>query len=107
MHTRRTTRRALALALLLALGALAMSACGGGKGQEEVKVRPLPQYEHDLRPGEYHSVKFEPSLSFRVGKGWSNAEEQLADYSNWGRERSGGYASRTSRRSMNPARRTR
>jgi len=77
MHTRRTTRRALALALLLALGALAMSACGGGKGQEEVKVRPLPLYEHDLRPGEYHSVKFEPSLSFRVGKGWSNDEEQL------------------------------
>jgi hypothetical protein len=61
---------------------LALSACGGAGGQEEAKARPLPLYptEHALRPGEYHSVKFKPALSFKVGKGWSITENQLSDW---------------------------
>ena len=82
------------LAVLVVTGVvLALSACGGGAGQAEgakasqgggqeegVKDRPLPEDPKPLRPGEYHSVKFEPSLSFRVGKGWLNTEPQLPDY---------------------------
>jgi hypothetical protein len=62
--------------------ALVLSACGGGGGgggQEQANARPLPQDPQALRPGRYHSVVFEPSLSFRVGKGWSNTETQLPD----------------------------
>jgi hypothetical protein len=61
---------------------LALSSCGGAGGQEEAKARPLPLYptEHALRPGEYHSVKFKPALSFKVGKGWSITENQLSDW---------------------------
>jgi hypothetical protein len=69
----------LQLATLLVL---ALSACGGAGGQEEAKARSLPLYptENPLRPGEYHSVKFKPPLSFNVGKGWSNTANQLSDY---------------------------
>jgi len=52
---------------------LALTACGSGSAQEEAKGRPLPQDEKALRPGEYHSVKFKPPLSFKVGKGWINS----------------------------------
>ena len=47
---------------------------------EEANGRPLPEQHQDLRPGEYHSVKFKPALSFKVGKGWSNNEEQFSDF---------------------------
>src|SRR5215208_3654835 len=63
----------LQLATLLVL---ALSACSGAGGQEEAKARPLPLYPTGpkaLRPGEYHSVKFKPPLSFKVGKGWINS----------------------------------
>ena len=70
----------LMVGLLATLLVLALSACGGAGGQEEAKARPLPQYEHPLRSGEYHSVKFKPALSFKVGKGWSITENQLSDY---------------------------
>jgi hypothetical protein len=81
---RRMVSQALGVGLLLMLVILALSACGGAGGQEEAKARPLPLYptELGLRPGEYHSVKFKPALSFEVGEGWSNAEEQLSDYIN-------------------------
>jgi hypothetical protein len=50
---------------------LALSACGGdGK---KAKARPLPEDPKALRPGTYCSEEFKPSLSFRVGKGWSSA----------------------------------
>jgi hypothetical protein len=83
MYPRRMGSQALRLGLLMILVVLALSACGGGAeagGQEEAKAHPLPEDEKALRPGEYRSVEFEPSLTFRVGKGWSNAEPQLSDY---------------------------
>jgi hypothetical protein len=76
----------LQLATLLVL---ALSACGGGgSAQEAAKARPLPLYptENALRPGEYHSVKFKPPLSFEVGKGWSNTANQLSDYIELGQQ---------------------
>jgi hypothetical protein len=71
------------VAVLVVVGlVLALSACGGAGGQAEAKARPLPLYptEHALRPGEYHSVRFKPPLSFKLGKGWSNNEEQFSDF---------------------------
>src|SRR5215210_4394531 len=65
---------------------LALTACGSGSAKEEPKARPLPLYEEALSPGEYHSVKFKPSLSFEVGKGWSNAASQLSEFINLGYE---------------------
>src|SRR5215211_5456586 len=65
---------------------LALTACGSGSAQEEATARPLPLYEEALSPGEYHSVKFKPPLSFKVGKDWINAEEQLSEYINLGYE---------------------
>ena len=75
--------------LLATLGVLALSACGsGGSAQEAAKARPLPLYptENVLRPGEYHSVKFKPPLSFKVGKGWSNTAAQLSDFIELGQQ---------------------
>ena len=74
--------------LLATLLVLALSACGGAGagGQEEAKARSLPLYEHPLRSGEYHSVKFKPSLSFKVSQPWSNTEEQLSDWIELGYE---------------------
>jgi hypothetical protein len=67
-------------AVMLTILILALTACGSGSAQEAAKARPLPLYEKALRPGEYHSVKFKPPLSFELGKGWSNTENQLSDY---------------------------
>ena len=80
MYPLRMVRQALRLALLVTLVVLAMSACsGGGSAQEEAKARPLPENNVTLRPGEYRSEEFKPSLSFRVGKGWKNVGPQLPD----------------------------
>jgi hypothetical protein len=80
---RRLLLAAPMLVAVLVVGgvALALSACSGGSTQEAAKARPLPPPTEALHPGnEYHSVKFKPPLSFKVGKGWSNNEEQLPDF---------------------------
>jgi len=71
--------QALRVALLVTLVALAVCACGGGQEQAE-KPRPLPEDEKALRPGVYRSEEFEPSLSFRVGKGWTNAPPESSEF---------------------------
>jgi hypothetical protein len=80
MYPLRMVRQALRLPLLVTLLVLAMSACGGGGSAQEVaKARPLPENNVTLRPGEYRSEEFKPSLSFRVDKGWKNVGPQLPD----------------------------
>ena len=76
---RRMVSQALGLGLLAALVVLALSACAGGEKQQESKPRPLPEDPKALRPGEYRSEEFKPSLSFRVGKGWSSAPLEASD----------------------------
>ncbi len=70
----------LVVGLLATLLVLTLSACGGGgSAQEEAKARPLPEDPKTLRPGEYRSEEFKPSLSFRVGKGWQNEPLETPD----------------------------
>ncbi len=76
----------LVVGLLVTLLVLAVSACGGAGGQEQAKARSLPQGPQALGPGEYHSVKFKPPLSFKVGKGWSNTANQLSEFMQLGYE---------------------
>jgi hypothetical protein len=70
--------RVLSLGLLVVLIVLALSACGGD--ENKAKARPLPEDPKALRPGTYRSEEFKPSLSFRVGKGWSSTPlEEASD----------------------------
>ncbi len=69
--------RVLSLGLLVVLVVLALSACGGG--EKKAKARPLPEDPKTLRPGTYRSEEFKPSLSFRVGKGWSSTSLESSD----------------------------
>src|SRR5215212_5684440 len=70
--------QALRLGLVATIVVLALSACGGEKHQES-GPQPLPEDQKVLRPGEYHSEEFEPSFSFRVGKGWSSSPPEASD----------------------------
>ena len=79
MYPKRMVRQVLGAGMLTIL-ILALTACGSGSAQEGAKGRPLPQEQGALRPGQYHSVKFKPPLSFEVGKGWSTTAKQLSDY---------------------------
>jgi hypothetical protein len=69
--------RVLSLGLLVVLVVLALSACGGD--EKKAKAHPLPEDEKALRPGTYLSEEFEPSLSFRVGEGWTNVPLETSD----------------------------
>src|ERR687897_1108625 len=71
--------RVLSLGLLVVLVVLALSACGGD--EKKAKARPLPEDPKALRPGTYRSEEFKPSLSFRVGKGWSISSYDLEEAS--------------------------
>ncbi len=76
----RWPRQVLTLGLLVALFVLALSACGGGGGEEQAdKPRPLPEESQELLPGTYSSEEFKPSLSFRIGEGWSTAAVEVSD----------------------------
>ena len=80
-HRPALVRFALSIGVLTVV-ILALTACGSGSAQEDPKVRPLPLHPTGpkaLSPGEYHSVIFKPPLSFKVGEGWENGEEQLSD----------------------------
>src|SRR5215210_4690461 len=70
--------RALSLGLLVVLVVLALSACRADK--KEAKPRPLPEDDKALQPGEYRSEEFEPSLSFRVGDGWTNVPPESSEF---------------------------
>jgi hypothetical protein len=88
MHPRsRTVRRALELGLLAMLGVLVLCACGGV--EKEAEVRHLPDEAKALQPGEYRTEEFEPSFSFRVGKGWENDPPEAFDILLLGRETGG------------------
>ena len=77
---RRMVGQSLRLGVLVTLVILALSACGGAGGQEQSnKPRPLPEDMKALHPGEYRSEEFEPSFSFRVGKGWNNVPLETSD----------------------------
>jgi hypothetical protein len=75
----RMMSRAMLLLAATAMILVALTACGGGSAQEQAKPRILPEDEKALRPGEYRSEEFEPSLSFRVGKGWSHVPLEAPD----------------------------
>src|SRR5688572_14717492 len=77
MHPQGLVRRALSLGLLLATLVLALSACGGN--ERISKPQPLPEEEQQLRTGVYRSEEFKPSVSFRVGEGWSSTPLEASD----------------------------
>ena len=47
--------------------------------EKEAKPPPLPEDDKALQPGEYRSEEFEPSLSFRVGDGWTNVPPESSE----------------------------
>jgi hypothetical protein len=63
--------------MLTILVVLVLGACGGV--EKEAKVRHLPDEAKPLQPGEYRTEEFEPSFSFRVGKGWKNGTLEAFD----------------------------
>jgi hypothetical protein len=70
----------LALCVGVLMMTLALTGCGSGSAQEEkAKASPLPEPGQTMRPGEYRSEEFEPSFSFKVGKGWSLDTESSYD----------------------------
>jgi len=86
-------RRAMLLLSATTMALLALMACSGGSSQEEAKARPLPEDEKALRPGEYHSEEFKPSLTFSIGKGWSSVPPEASDLLGiaWGEARWVGF----------------
>jgi hypothetical protein len=80
MKRRLLSAAPMLVALFVVVGlALALGACGAGAAKEQAKGRPLPKDQGPLRPGEYHSVKFKPALSFKVGKGWATDSPETSD----------------------------
>ena len=78
MYPQRMMSQTLRLGLLMTVVVLALSACGGEK-QQQFKPQPLPEEQQELRPSVYGSEEFKPSLSFRVGEGWSNSPPEASD----------------------------
>src|SRR5215210_2826450 len=82
----------LRLGLLLTLLVLALVACEAVEWQQESKPRLLPEDPQALRPDEYRSEEFKPSLSFRVGEGWTNPPLEASDNLSLKWEETGGEA---------------
>ena len=76
---RRMVSQSLRLGLLVTLVVLALSACGGDEEQVSKPQSPTGGRAAALRPGVYRSEEFKPSLSFRVGEGWSNLPPEASD----------------------------
>jgi hypothetical protein len=70
--------RVISLGLLVVLVVVALAACEGT--EKEAKPPPLPEDDKALQPGEYRSEEFEPSLSFRVGDGWTNLPPESSEF---------------------------
>ena len=62
---------------------MAASACGDDS-------RPLPEQAGSLSPGRYVTDRFQPALSFEVGKGWEVSELRQEPYFETLREYQGG-----------------
>ena len=92
MHPQGMVRLVSRLGLLLTLVVLALVACEADEWQQESKPRPLPEDPQALRPDEYRSEEFEPSLSFRVGEGWTNPPLEASDNLSLEWEETGGEA---------------
>jgi hypothetical protein len=75
------------LVVLVTLAGLVLSACDGV--EKQAKVRHLPEEAKALQPGEYRTEEFEPSFSFRVGKGWKNDPPEAFDILLLGKEPGG------------------
>jgi hypothetical protein len=71
--------QALRLGLLVTLVVLAMNSCGEGGQEEANKPRPLPEERQALRPREYRTEVFKPSLSFKVSEGWTTSPPAASD----------------------------
>ena len=69
-------RRLLLRVGLLSMPILLVTACGG---PQELEPRSLPEVRQALWPGEYRSEEFRPSLSFRIGEGWSTSPPEASD----------------------------
>jgi hypothetical protein len=83
--------RVLSLGFLVVLVDLAVSACGGNNQQQVSEPRPLPEEPgQTLRPGDYRSEEFEPSLTFRLGQGWATYTPEEPDVLRIERGESGG-----------------
>ena len=80
MHCAAFMRLAFGAGVLVVM-TLAPTGCGGGGSaqEEEAKARSLPEEHQELRPGEYRSEEFKPSVSFRVGKGWLTSPPETSD----------------------------
>lgn len=87
MYPQRWVSQVLRLVVLVTLVVLMLSACGGV--EKEVEVRHLPEEAKALQPGEYRTEEFEPSFSFRVGKGWKNDPPEAFDILLLGQETGG------------------
>src|SRR5829696_8118955 len=92
MHPQGMVSQILRLGLLLTLVVLAQVACEAVEWQQESKPRPLPEDPQALRPDEYRSEEFKPSLSFRVGEGWTNPPLEASDNLSLKWEETGGEA---------------
>src|SRR5215217_8868096 len=80
MKRRLLSAAPMLVALFVVVGlALALGACGAGGAKEQAKGRPLPKDQGPLSPGQYHSLKFKPSLSFKVGKGWATNPPEASE----------------------------
>jgi hypothetical protein len=100
VYPQRWVRQVLRLVVLVTLAVLVLSACDGVEKQAE--VRHLPEEAKPLQPGEYRTEEFEPSFSFRVGKGWKNDPPEAFDVLLPGKE-PGGFGAVTVQRVYEPS----